>query len=438
MTSQKSQRAQLRVRVAYFYRRLRREVLNHLRQQSILRWRWLAALVKLISIRDPVQRFARMANICNAFESSRLITMCLRKHVLAYGDRADIYPEKHAVIRLRFSVIVKPYVSEHEKGILLVLFQAELEKLLNRKVLATLEQRYHIIFCQAYTGFLSMALVALAARTSSRFYVMPVHTHEQTLCRHLGSCCRMLPFSAASWVREGELVGYKGRRDIDCLMVANFANYKRHWLLFKVLRKLPPEVTAVCVGVPLKGRTAATVREEAREYGVSDRVTIVERAKDNELRELFQRAKVFCAFSDKEGSFVAVAESLLAGTPVVMFKNAIIGTKDAIDQSNGALVSSATQARSAVLHFLNGANHAEIRANAKGIFSSTVSCAKLNELLKDDALRSGGKWSEDVEPFYLQHLYWYYHSQDGYSRTQKDYSWLKSVGIEIELATTTE
>lgn len=78
-----------------------------------------------------------------------------------------------------------------------------------------------------------------------------------------------------------------------------FDNYE-----FKALSKLPLEITAVCVGLPLDdGRTADSLRQEAREYGVSDCVQIIEKPAQEELWNYFQRAKVFCALSRKEGTF---------------------------------------------------------------------------------------------------------------------------------------
>ena len=51
-------------------------------------------------------------------------------------------------------------------------------------------------------------------------------------------------------------------------------------------------------------------------------------------------AKIFLALSAKEGSYISIAESLFSGTPVGVYRDAVIGSKDYINEHTGTLLDS--------------------------------------------------------------------------------------------------
>ena len=127
---------------------------------------------------------------------------------------------------------------------------------------------------------------------------------------------------------------------------------------------------------------------------------IVENPSQQILREYFQRAKIFCALSYKEGSYIGVAEALMAGTPVVMFKNAKIGTKALISPSYGALVSTISELREKILFYNKFDAHARVKKYAQDFVSSYINCQRLNKMLKDYAISDGENWTCDIEEIY--------------------------------------
>ncbi|MFZ5994960.1 MAG: glycosyltransferase [Thermodesulfobacteriota bacterium] len=390
----------------------------------------MIALPKIAFLRDFGQRLLRISNILASFPNIPFLKFLLPQ-ALVYARSETVYQDLQNVV-LNYSIIIKHYVSKNEKGILLISFEKELQKILRFKTLDAIQERYHIVFLPSSHGFFSSPLIVLAARARERFYVMPVHARERRFSHHLGPYCRALPFNAASWVKKEFFCSYQGDRDIDCLMVANFAEVKRHWLLFKALSRLPSEIKAYCVGVPLGIRTADSLRQEAKEYDVLNRIVIVEGPTQEELRMYYQRARVFCALSYREGSFIAVAESLLAGTPVIYFKNAQFGTKELLTSNNGAMVSSISELRKKILFFREHDNHENIRKTSQREIASSVNCIRLNQLLKETALSSGEEWSTDIERIYCMRFWFYYESTDWRFRLENDYSYLKERGIEIK------
>src|SRR5207244_1491352 len=103
---------------------------------------------------------------------------------------------------------------------------------------------------------------------------------------------RVVPLFASSWSLP-ELFQPRPRheRDIDLIMVANFAKFKRHHALFRALRRLPHDWRVELIGQDQDGRTADTIRAVARAYGVEKRIHIIEHAPHEVVRERLCRAR---------------------------------------------------------------------------------------------------------------------------------------------------
>ncbi|TVP56061.1 MAG: glycosyltransferase [Halomonadaceae bacterium] len=334
-------------------------------------------------------------------------------------------------IALNFSIVVKPYINDDEKGILLVSFEKELEKLVIFKKLDEVFKYYQIVFIPSWTGLYSPALIQLSLRARGNVYVLPVHASERPLVGKLGKQFIPLPFNAASWINEEFFNTSDADRDIPCLIVANFGSFKRHFLLFKALRKISPQIHATCVGIPHGNRTVSSLKEEARHYGVLDRVTFVENPSQVELMGYFRRARVFCGLSYREGSFIAVAEALLSGTPVVLFRNSYIGTKELVKPENGRLVDSVSELGATIESYQNRANYDEIKADAIRKVSASANILRLNQILKKAHTDRGSFWSKDVIPFYSMRLSFFYKDPNDRLQLTKDYQRLKSFGLTI-------
>lgn len=263
---------------------------------------------------------------------------------------------------------------------------------------------------------------------------MPSSGSDYELCRRRHSDLVALPFQASSWVNP-DFYQPTIAKDIDIVMVANFGSYKRHWHLFRALRDLPRELRVVLVGVPLDGRTRETLIEEAKAFGTSDRLEIHESAPNAVVSNLLSRARVFLALSAREGSYIAVAEALFSGTPVGLYRDAVIGSKDYVNDQTGVLLSSDQPLAPQIQRFLERAGSFSPDRWAKANISSKVNSRRLSQLLRSLAEERGEPWSRDIAPFYCSHFDFRY--EDGadeeafapvYVRFREDY------GIDIARA----
>jgi glycosyltransferase involved in cell wall biosynthesis len=186
-------------------------------------------------------------------------------------------------------------------------------------------------------------------------------------------------------------------RDIDILMVSNWSQRKRHWLLFSALRKLPSNLRVILVGRNALGRTANDVIEEAMAFDVKQNIEFFTNIPFEQVTELMCRAKVFLALSRREGACVAVTESMFADTPVVMMADAHVGAKAHINESTGAVATRGSLPRTTA-ELIEKRSALRPRAWATQHISAQVSSSRLNETLKSYCFRRGLPWTSDIAP----------------------------------------
>lgn len=305
---------------------------------------------------------------------------------------------------LTCSALLKRHVSTTERGLLLVSFEPELAKLARLESLLELEKAYAIAFLPTWQPFYSEALFEFAARTTKPYWLMPSSSVDQELCADFGPLCRPLPFQASSWVSSANYLPVPTDKTIDLLMLANFSAYKRHWRLFEAIQYLPQSLRIVLAGRPYGGRTAQSLLQQAEAFGVRDRITIQENPSDEQLARLLASSRLLCALSHKEGSYIAVAEAMMAGTAVAMFQNAVIGSKEYISGATGYFLDSYRPLAPQLLECLRQVDGLSPRLWATENISAEVNCVRLNTLLRADATRRSEPWTVDIAPFYCRHF----------------------------------
>jgi glycosyltransferase involved in cell wall biosynthesis len=113
-----------------------------------------------------------------------------------------------------------------------------------------------------------------------------------------------------------------GQRNIDILMVAAWAKFKRHSAFFKALIPLitgKPDLKVVLVGYPVD-MTKEQILQLAELHGIVSNIEIHEWITPQEVSGLQKRAKVNVLWSKFEGNNRAIIEGMFCGTPVIMRK----------------------------------------------------------------------------------------------------------------------
>lgn len=247
-----------------------------------------------------------------------------------YSDKVEL--SKSAIIK-------KPVFKDEgvvEKGIILLGFEYQLKRLISLKTIDSIANQYYIFFMPTWQPFYSIEFLSALKKIPDSLVLLPSSQDCYYKALFNPSIKHALPFHASSWVAPSL---YSPRpKNIDILMVANFGTYKRHYLLFEALKMLPENLKVVLAGRPLGARTSDVLLNEAKHYGVENRFELMESPSDEKISELLCQAKLVLGLSGREGSYVSLAEALFANTPVALFRDAVVGTKNYINPKTGFLL----------------------------------------------------------------------------------------------------
>ncbi len=407
---------------------------NFLRTSSLPGWRATAKFLASRFGNSPEKKLQAAANYLMHQVDGVYTKSALRQATESAARAARQRPgvDDASIIR---SAVVKSCKSAAEPGILLVSFETELRKVLSLRRYDNLVKNYRICFMPTWQNFFCPEVVELDVRATEPYYLLPSSFDEMELRPLLGPYGRILPFHAASWVNQALYCSSPVIKDIDIIMLANFNRLKRHWKLFQAIASLPKHLQIVLIGVPLHNRDKNSLLKEARLFGVADRVTILENASRETLQNSLERAKLMCALSHREGSYVGVAEALMADTPVAMFGNAMIGTKTYINENTGFLLDPRHSLAGQLAIALERAESLQPRAWARANISANSNCRRFNACLKEDYLAGGHEWTEDIANFYCVRFELYYVDQADSSTANVDEEYVRierDFGLKIE------
>jgi len=299
-------------------------------------------------------------------------------------------------------VLLKPPQPGGEKGVLHVPFEDQWLRLFRpgqQDRVAELAADYDLILGPSWSPPPEPALLMAVKFWPGRLYTLLSNHADAVRMRAISEKLVPIPLLASSWADPAAFAPHLGQaRDLDVVMLANFAPFKRHWLLFDALRTLPRSYRVLLLGVPLGGRNETDLRREAERFGVGDRFDVIVRPSRDDVARNLARARVSLILSKREGSCVAVAESLFADTPVGLVHGAHVGSTAYINDRTGRMLREGNLAED-VQAFVAEAHTYRPRTWALAHISYRHSTAVLNHLFREQARRDGRPWTRDLEPF---------------------------------------
>jgi glycosyltransferase involved in cell wall biosynthesis len=311
-----------------------------------------------------------------------------------YGDFGELGSERE----LTTSLVLKAPGENGEKGVLYSSFEYNWMRLVAHHDARAVLRDYILVGASSWSPPDYAAFAALAGLSRDPAFIGISNVEDVEAYRLMSPAVEPLPLLAGDWVDPDVYQPLPlAEREIDVLMVAHWAPFKRHWLLWKALRELPRTARVVLVGRDLPGRTWRDLRAEARGAGVRQELEFERNVPPERVAELQCAARVSAVFSQREGSCVAVPESLFADAPVAMMRDAHVGSRAYINPRTGVLLDAASIARE-FARFHDEAERFDARAWAVENTGCHVASARLNAALRDHALRYGEPWTRDIEP----------------------------------------
>ena len=330
---------------------------------------------------------------------------------------------------LNGSVIVLKSPTPNEKGVILLYYSYIYPLFAKFFHLGAITEQYYLALEPSWSGYCDLNILAYTALNDPVF-VGSIEPRDTDFIQRLGSNLVPVPFSSNTWVDHRVFRPLPGvAKNVDILMVAGWADYKRHWAFFSALRRIRtrgvhPKV--VLIGYPI-GTTKDYIRQEAELYGVADLLEFREWLPADEVNHLLNRAKVNVLWSRREGVNRTIIEGMFAGTPCIVRQGMNYGHQYAhINQHTGRFSTEASLPED-ILDTLDRYD----RYSPRGWVMANMSCQKatatLNNAIKATALERGQAWTRDlvVKTNELNGLrYW---DPDDQQKFLPDYQFLRSV-----------
>ncbi|MEG3765743.1 glycosyltransferase [Alteromonas sp. 14N.309.X.WAT.G.H12] len=248
------------------------------------------------------------------------------------------YQEPQTVVSK--GIIIKPWVSELEKGVIYVSFEKHLIRLLNTADFQALQKQFIIVFAPSWSPPHSPALFTMPRLLEEDGLFSTIsNADDHAYMKRISPRIKSLHLYASSWVNTDKFVSRPAvEKDIDLLVIANYGTFKRHIALFKGLAELKTPLKVTLIGQDEPGRTIEHIKQEAALYGVAHMIDFAGPQQYSQIVDYLARSKTSAIFSKREGSCVVVVESMAANVPVAVFKDAAIGSKEFINEQTGMLL----------------------------------------------------------------------------------------------------
>ena len=174
-------------------------------------------------------------------------------------------------------IILKPPCGPKEKGVLLISFEDQWLRLFRHADFRKIAADYHVVLAPSWSPPHDFAFMAACKLWPGPVFHLLSNFNDKPLFQRLSPNAVAVPLLASSWVNPNTFDSSQPvTKDFDVVMLANFARYKRHFLLFEAMRKMRRDRRILLLGKSMEGRTADTILQEAALYGVQDRVVVRE------------------------------------------------------------------------------------------------------------------------------------------------------------------
>ncbi|MEZ6142259.1 MAG: glycosyltransferase [Zavarzinella sp.] len=296
----------------------RKAMLQSVRGQKMASWQTLMQLHRAaLSPRIDRKIVARMNQAIADGTLSQLLT--------AYVDETKSTPRTQKLFDQPESVLgphatVLKTAFAGEKGVLLLNYSYIYVPFAKLYDLQRISQKYYIVLEPSWSGTCDEQILVYGFLPNTVF----VQCSEPRDIRFLQEAnVNMVPIpTAANWWVDDNLYSPLPdvEKDADLVMVASWAEFKRHAQFFEVLAQLRQQ------GIRLKtllagytsGWTKKHIEELAAYYGIADQLEIHEWIPPEEVNQLYNRALINVVWSRREGSNRAIIEGNLANIPFIL------------------------------------------------------------------------------------------------------------------------
>jgi len=290
-------------------------------------------------------------------------------------------------------MVLKPPAPGGEKGVLFAMVSVMFPLLHCNMDLRKLLADYTLVFEPSWSGYCHSEMLEYTRWTDDVF-VLAAEKNDYAFLKRLGSNLIPVELGPCDWVDPTVAEPYLDNpKEFDIVMNSNWGAWKRHHVLFRMLRNAKRRYKVLLIGVKWSGKFKADIVRLANFYGVTEQLTIIEDIPYQKVMDLTCRSKVSILLSLKEGSNRAIAESIFCNLPVILLSNHVGGIRKTIAPETG-LLSDEKNLEASIEQLL----HAHLNPREWGLKNNSCvkSTERLNEVLRTNALERGRPWTQDI------------------------------------------
>jgi glycosyltransferase involved in cell wall biosynthesis len=299
---------------------------------------------------------------------------------------------------LATSLLLKEPGENGEKGVLYCSFEYNWMKLLARKDAQRFFRDYLLVGASSWSPSDHAVLASLQGVSEHPAFI-GISNHADFPQYSLWKpAIEPIPILASDWCDPAMFNPLPvEERTTDIVMVSHFSDWKRHWLLFEALSKMPSDLRVVLIGRDAPERNEAKLRSDAKAFGARQELDVRKNLEIHEVAAEQARAKLSLALSKREGSCVSVSEALFADTPVGMMKDAHVGSRAYINDATGRILKRRGMHRQ-LMAMLEERESFTPRKWAMENITAQQTSGRLNDLLRDYCRQRGLPWTRDIAP----------------------------------------
>jgi glycosyltransferase involved in cell wall biosynthesis len=224
-------------------------------------------------------------------------------------------------LTLRGNLILLKAPRKNESGVLLLTYTGASQFFLVNFDVGEISKRYAIVLEPSWATF-PEPYMGLFSCSGPRTVCEMISDDAAEAVRKSQIPVLPIAIGAQDWVDTEVFKPLPGvQKDFDVVMIATFAPWKRHAVLFRAMQKLRPRrIRVALVGVTWE-RTRIEFEQEIRRYGVQDDCTIFQGISPAQVNEVLNRSKVKVLLTKIEGANRALSEAMSANVPVVVYKH---------------------------------------------------------------------------------------------------------------------
>jgi hypothetical protein len=282
-----------------------------------------------------------------------------------------------------------------ERWVLIISFDV-FGQLRKRYDMAKILADYHLILEPSRSGYCTPEILQFLEYQNARIIIQAAEKLDYDFITQIGKNLIAVDIGSSNRVDERVFTDSGLEKEYDCIMVAIWADFIRHHLLFKAIKKINDPTFRTClIGKPWGGRTRRDIERMIEYYGIEKNVTIFEGITPEEVNVLLNKAKVNLLVSLKEGANRGILEGFFADTPGIVLKQNRGVNKSYINEYTGRLIE-VEKLKDTLIWFRTNHNRFKPREWALRNISRKISTARLEDKLKMVAGELSEPWTAPI------------------------------------------